>query len=253
MPKIKLTILGCGTMVPTKTSNPAGFLVETANKKILLDAGHGTIRRLTDTGYNIQDIDVVFISHFHTDHFGDAFSLVHSRWVDDAYRHRKHKKLLFVGPRGINKRYRQWRKIFWPEPEEFYPLTFKEGSGNFKFNKLALKAFPVRHVRWFPSVGATLTLGGKKIVYTGDLGSRQNITELIKEVKETDLLIIEGASIQPTANHFTLQQVKTVASQAQAKKTLLVHVQPRLLAYAKKFCRTNKGFIMGRDGLKLTI
>ncbi len=88
----------------TKERNPSGFIIEADNKKILLDAGHGIIRRMVDFGFNYQDIDLVFFSHFHTDHFNDAFSLVHSRWVDDIYAGKTNKPLLFLGPQGIEKK-----------------------------------------------------------------------------------------------------------------------------------------------------
>ena len=74
MSVFKITILGAGTMVPTKDRNPAGFLVEVGGEKILMDCGFGTIRRMNDLGYKLEDLDLVFVSHFHTDHFADAFT-----------------------------------------------------------------------------------------------------------------------------------------------------------------------------------
>ena len=43
---MKLTILGSGTAAPLLDRNCAGYLLEVAGKKLLLDSGAGTIRRL---------------------------------------------------------------------------------------------------------------------------------------------------------------------------------------------------------------
>ena len=124
MNNMKLTVLGSGVMVPTAERNPAGFLVEAGGQKILMDAGHGIIRRLTDYGLNLQDVDLVLATHFHTDHFADIFPLFHSRWVDDTYTGKANQELLIWGPKGTADRFKLWRQIFWVEPEEDYRTAF---------------------------------------------------------------------------------------------------------------------------------
>ncbi len=58
---MKLTILGSGTLLPTKERLPSSFLLETKESKILLDCGHGAIARLVELGYDPREIDGVFI------------------------------------------------------------------------------------------------------------------------------------------------------------------------------------------------
>ena len=247
MASFKITILGSGTMVPTKRRNPAGFLVEADGKKILLDCGFGTIRRLADLGCALEDLDLVFISHFHTDHFGDAFPLIHSRWVNDIYKSKHNKPLLFLGPGSLAKRFKLWRKIFWVEPKENYPVYFKEGTVKIKTGKLTIRTFAVKHVPWFKSVGIIFSYKGKKIVYTGDIGSKHNFEELVKTVKGADLLITEAACEKPTPNHYTIAQVKELKSKSKVKKVLIVHVRPQHEKSIKAFCRREKGFVFQED------
>jgi ribonuclease BN (tRNA processing enzyme) len=235
--QIKLTILGSGTMPPTKERNPSGFLVEIDKKYFLLDAGHGTMRRLTDYGYNIQDIDLLFISHFHTDHFGDAFNLIHSRWVDDNYNRRLHKSLVVMGPEGIEKRFKLWREIFWVEPNEYYPVKFLEGPRKKKIGDISLEIFPVSHVRWFQSVGIIIKYKKKKIVYTGDIGSDHDFNKLIKVCRNADLLITEASYKEPTPNHYTIKQVESLARKAKIKKVLVVHLRPQHLNVVEEACQ----------------
>lgn len=253
MSSFTLTILGSGTMVATKDKNPAGFLLEVGGKKILLDAGHGTIRRLTDYGFNIQDIGIVFISHFHTDHFGDAFNLVHSRFVDDTYHNRENKELTFWGPKGIERRFKQWRKIYWLEPEEHYPLTFLEGPRKMEINDSRIELFPVCHVRWFPSLGFCLERNGKKLVYTGDIGSCHNFNGLVETVKSADLLITEASYDKPTPNHFSIDQVVELVNKGNVDKVLVVHTRPHHTHNVENICRKDSRFVFAKDGTNITI
>lgn len=251
--KIALTVLGSGVLAMTKERNPSGFILEADNKKILLDAGHGVIRRMVDFGFNFQDIDLVFISHFHTDHFGDAFSLVHSRWVDDNYAGRVNKPLLFLGPEGIKERFSLWRRIFWVEPNESYPVEFKEGISEFKIGNIEIETFPVFHVKWFKSVGAVIKYGGKKIVYTGDIGSDHDFKELAERCKGADLVITEASYEKPTPNHYSIGQIKDLVRAAGIKKVLAVHIRPQQIDTVEKVCREETNLILGKDGLKIEI
>lgn len=243
----KLTILGSGTMMPTKERNPAGFLLELDNKRILLDCGFGTIRRLVDYGIDPQTINAVFISHFHPDHFGDAFNLVIARAVEDTFENKKSQKLLFIGPKELEKRYKMWRQIYWLEAED-YPLEFKEGIISRKIGSARIETFEIKHVTFFQSVAIRIRYDGKKIVYTGDLGSRQNINDLARETQNADLLIIEANFEKPTPNHFTLKQVEGLTKKANIKKVLVVHVPPHRISETKQLISQNPKFELGKDG-----
>lgn len=253
MQDIKITILGSGTMVPTKYRNPAGFLLEVENQKILLDCGHGIVRRLVDKGYDIQDIDLVFISHFHTDHFGDAFNLIHSRWVDDTYKVQTNKGLQVWGPKGIKNRFSLWRKIYWVEPKEKYPVYFKEGIGKLHLGKISIMSFEVKHVPWFQSIGAIIKYQSKKVVYTGDIGSKHNFGNLVKTVKGADLLITEASYYKPTPNHYTIEQVKNLKKAANVGKVLVVHIRPQHENEVKKALEKERGFLIKQDNSVIVV
>jgi len=250
----RVSVLGAGTLVPTKKRNPSGFLVEVGRKKILLDAGFGIIRRLIDLGFNLQEIDLVFVSHFHTDHFADVFPLVHSRWVEDIYKNcSKHKKLIMVGPKGLKKRWRLWRKIFWVEPKEDYPVLFREGKRKMSLGQSKISIFPVKHVRWFASVGIVIRYQGKKLVYTGDIGSKHSFKDLIKTCQEADLLITEASYEKPTPNHYTIKQVKKLAEKAKINKVLVVHTRPQHLERVRQVCKKEPAFIFAKEGARIKI
>ena len=67
---MKLTVLGSGkSNIGLPFRNTASHLIEASNTKILLDCGDGTRGQLSKLGLSAFDIDAVFFSHFHPDHF----------------------------------------------------------------------------------------------------------------------------------------------------------------------------------------
>ncbi|MFA6250083.1 MAG: ribonuclease Z, partial [Candidatus Shapirobacteria bacterium] len=184
---MKLTILGSGTSAMTKNRNPAGFVVESGGEIILLDAGFGVIRKLVDLGFDYQKIDLMGITHFHADHFGDAFNLIFARYVDDSYHQvLKPKGLNVMGPRGMEERLKKWREIYWPEESESYPVKFIEGESKLLVGEIMVETIKVIHVDHFESVAFRLTENGKTLVYTGDIGSRNRMDDLVKNFGQID-------------------------------------------------------------------
>lgn len=249
---LKITVIGTGGAVSTKNTNPSGFLLEAEGKRILLDCGTGIVRRLLDEGINPQTLDALALSHFHPDHFSDAFPLIVSRFVDDLHKGRKNKKLILYGPRGLRKRFKAWRKIFWLEPNEHYPLEFKEGIFKTRLGSVRLETFAVTHVPYFQSVGFKIKHYKKKIIYTGDIGSSHNINSLIKTCQNADLLIIEGTWVKrESPNHFSVVQIEKLAVQARIKKVLIVHTAPGQINKVAEYIRKNKKLVMARHGQRL--
>ena len=66
--KAKLTILGCGSAKPTKTTSPSGQLLELHDKSFLLDCGEGVQLTMQKLGVHTGRLYNIFITHLHGDH-----------------------------------------------------------------------------------------------------------------------------------------------------------------------------------------
>ena len=85
---MRITILGSGTAVPSWERFPSGVLVHTCGLNILVDIGPGTLRRLAQAGVGPDEVDIVLLTHYHTDHTADLPALLFAL-RNPAYRGRK--------------------------------------------------------------------------------------------------------------------------------------------------------------------
>lgn len=233
---LTLTVLGSGTMMPTRRRYPSGYLLRAGPWRILLDCGHLALARLVEERVDLHAIHVVCISHFHTDHFSGVLPLVHARWVDDVLRERVHRRLTVLGPQSLAERFRALRAVSWPEPAEEYPVQFLEGARRYRIGGVTITSFPVRHVPWFPSVGFRISVGRKSLVYTGDLGSRQD-PGFERELRGASALLIEAGTTKRAPSHFTVEEAVALAQRCGIRRVLLTHVRDEHLPVIRRAIR----------------
>lgn len=76
--KFELTILGCGSAVPTVQRNAAAQVLNVLERYFLIDCAEGTQQQLRRFHVPYNKINHVFISHLHGDHFFGLIGLISS-------------------------------------------------------------------------------------------------------------------------------------------------------------------------------
>ena len=71
---MRVTVLGSSASYPGPGQACSGYLVEAAERRVLLDCGHGTLANLGCV-LDPASLDAVFLSHGHPDHFADLYAL----------------------------------------------------------------------------------------------------------------------------------------------------------------------------------
>ena len=78
MGKFEINILGCGAAVPTVRHMTTAQLVNIHDKIFLVDCGEGTQTQIWKSGIKVTNMNHIFISHAHGDHFFGLVPLLSS-------------------------------------------------------------------------------------------------------------------------------------------------------------------------------
>ena len=85
----EMRIIALGTGLPTPTTvaqKNSAWLVELGNGDIFLfDIGAGSMTNLFGLRPDFSKIDKVFLSHLHSDHFGDLDAFIVGSWLSGRY------------------------------------------------------------------------------------------------------------------------------------------------------------------------
>jgi len=225
---ITVTILGSGTCVPSLDRSAAAVLMETCGMRLLFDIGPGTMRRLLESGTGIQDIDSLFISHFHPDHTGELAAFLFATKYPDPGRRKK--PLTIVGGPGFRSFYEQLVDVYqgWIHLPEICRLVEVDPNDRMPpdgaFNAIDVDFAAVAH-RPESLAFRIGTPDGASVVVSGDTAYSENLVRL---ALKTDLLICEAALPDEFSveGHMTPSTAGRTAAEAGAGTLVLTHFYP---------------------------
>lgn len=220
--QLRVTVLGSGTAVPVADRFPAGYLVQTASAKVLVDCGPGTLRRLPQVGVDLDAIDAVFLTHYHTDHCADVgpllFALRSPRYAGRKPLH------LFAAP-GLLRFLETLASVWpWTLPKGYELRANELAPGDFAFLDLAVRALPIRHTA--QSLGYRFTArGGASAAFSGDA---DECDELVDLARDADVFVCDAAfpDAQRVEGHLTPGLAGEHAQRARARSLWLTHFYP---------------------------
>lgn len=76
MEKFEITILGCGSALPTTRHNPTSQVVNIREKLYMIDCGEGTQLQMRHAQLKFSRLNHIFISHLHGDHCFGLIGLI---------------------------------------------------------------------------------------------------------------------------------------------------------------------------------
>jgi len=222
---MRVTTLGTGTIALAPGRARAGVLVEAGSVRLLLDCGSGCTQRLADHGVDWMGITHVALTHFHADHFGDLPTLVFA-WKYGALPARS-APLEVCGPVGTSALLGRLADAFgeWLRDPGF-PLEVREiapGETIALPGDVRLSARKVPHTD--ESVAYSVEHGGRRVVYTGDMGYDPTLAEW---AGRCDLLVCECSLPQGMAVpiHLTPEECGAIAAAARPGHLVLTHFYP---------------------------
>lgn len=94
----EITLMGVkgGPAIRPGSNMPSSTLLRMGGKTILVDAGLGVTRGLCDAGVPLTDLDLIVITHLHSDHYLELGPLFHTAWTAGLTR-----PVPVIGPFGL--------------------------------------------------------------------------------------------------------------------------------------------------------
>jgi ribonuclease BN (tRNA processing enzyme) len=228
-----ITVLGSGTCIsslyqPFDFRNPSGHLIQFENTNILLDCGEGMRGQMNKIGFDYFQLNAIFISHFHPDHF-TVLPLLQSLAVR-AHLTKQKKKLIIGGPKGIEAFIKDQIKNTHAEKDcllyddNFFTILFYEYQDEEPIHIAEnIKLTPHRIAHNLPDPYALqISFGNTIIAYSGDSGMCDNLE---KVAKNADIFLCESTNSihENSATHLNAYQAAEIAKKAHVKKLVIVH------------------------------
>lgn len=116
---LDLVFLGTSASMPTAQRAAAALLLRRGGERLLFDCAEGTQRQLQRSTVGLPDLEEIFLTHFHGDHFLGLPGMLKTF----ALRGRDGVPLTVYGPHGLRELFRQLKPFLGRLP---YPLTTVE-------------------------------------------------------------------------------------------------------------------------------
>jgi ribonuclease BN (tRNA processing enzyme) len=175
---------------------PSSSLLEIGERKIVVDCGLGVTRGLTDAGMNLKTLDLVFITHLHSDHVLELGPLIHTAWTAGLS-----SPVTVLGPPGIGDYWRHFVRSLEFDidiriADEGRPdirrLVRVEEFGEGKvFEQAGLKVFALRvnHPPVTDCFALRFEQGGRSVVFSSDTAYFPPLADF---ARNADILVHEA-------------------------------------------------------------
>jgi ribonuclease BN (tRNA processing enzyme) len=213
---LDLLFLGSGNAFAAQGRAFSSFLLD---GRYLFDCGPTVLQQLAKAGLQTDDIDVVFISHFHADHFfGLPFLFLDARYGGRT------KPLTIVGPPGLEERTKQLMALGYARilDEAHFERRYIEVTDDFSGRAcdLAFRAAQVKHVPDLECYAFRAELEGRTLVYSGD----STLCDGLLCLSQGADVIVTECSCKGNDVHLTPAGVETVAKQSPGARVIVTHL-----------------------------
>jgi len=226
--KIKIKFLGSGDAFGSGGRLQTCIYIESDDTGLLLDCGASALISMKQFGVRLLDIDSIFVTHLHGDHFGGIpFFILDSQLIS-----RRTDPLLIAGPPGMKKRVLEAMEVFFPgssRVKQKFEIIFEELPPTVptRLGAVNVTAYSAVHGSGAPSYALRVEVSGKTIVYSGDT---EWTGGLIEAVDGADLFICEAYFYdKKMKNHLNYQTLMDHQSDLNCKKIIVTHMSEDML------------------------
>ncbi|MCB9209284.1 MAG: MBL fold metallo-hydrolase [Ignavibacteriales bacterium] len=253
---MELIFIGTSSGRTSLTKFHSSLLFKINSKNILIDSGDGISKTLLNQKISANKITDIIFSHYHSDHLAGLPSLITQMIINN----RSESLNIFTHAELVEtlKHFLEISYIF------IEKLNFKINIEGFEFgkeikilNKFIFTAKQNSHIKnkhniesetiKFLSAGFLFNVDSKKIIYTSDIGDKNDLYLFPNE--SPDIFITES-------NHIELKEIEEAANLLRLKKVYLTHIddESTILSWYNKLSDDQKEiFILAEDGMKISL
>ncbi len=225
-----LQFVGCGDAFGSGGRFNTCFHLVGRNINALIDCGATSLVSMNKLAINPNDINVIFLTHFHADHVGGVPSFL----LDANYVLKRDRDLTIAGPPSLKSRYGGLMEADFPGAKTLelrFPLMLRELEIGKRAEVGALRVTPFHVVhddRAGPCLGFRFEAEGKVIAFSGDTEWTDTLIDI---GHEADLFICEAYTRdKPIATHMALSSLERHLGQIRPKRLILTHMSNDMLA-----------------------
>lgn len=227
---------------------PSSSLLELGGRTIVVDCGLGVTRGLVDAGISLKALDLIFITHLHSDHVLELGPLIHTAWTAGLAT-----PVTVFGPRGTGRYWQRFceavefdidiRIVDEGRPDIRKLVSVAEfGEGSVLDERgLTVTALRVDHPPVTECFALRFEHGGRSVVFSADTAFFPPLAEF---ARGADILVHEamledgverlvartgnGARLREHlfASHSLAEEAGRIASDAGVRRLVLNHLIP---------------------------
>ncbi|MER9347606.1 MBL fold metallo-hydrolase [Mesorhizobium sp. M0227] len=227
---------------------PSSSLLQMGGRCIVVDCGLGVTRGLVDAGISLKSLDLIFITHLHSDHVLELGPLIHTAWTAGLAA-----PVHVFGPPGTDHYWQRFCQAMEfdieirivdegrPDIRDLVSIVeFGEGQV-LEQGGLTVSALRVEHPPVTDCFALRFEHGGKSVVFSADTAFYPPLAEF---ARSADILVHEamleqgierlvartgnGARLKGhlLASHSFAEEAGSIASDAGVKRLVLNHLIP---------------------------
>ena len=244
---IELVLLGTGSPIPDPNRAGPTTLVRVGTTNLLFDCGRGALLRAAAAGTGAAQLDAVFLTHLHSDHYTDLGDVVTTHWIMTF----DQKALPVYGPARTQEVVDGLLASLGPDIEfrlahhddltaaPDVAVTELAGTETIELGAARVVTAPTEHRPASPSLAYRVEHDGHAVVLAGDTLPCDGLDRLcfgaevlVHTVIRDDLIRnIPVPRLQDVCDyHSTVAQAAQTAARGGVERLLLTHCVPPMLA-----------------------
>ena len=247
---MRVLIVGCGDAFGSGGRLQSCYHVEAGATRFLIDCGTTVLIGLSRLNIDPNDIDTIFISHLHGDHYaGLVWWLVHAQHVA-----KRTTPLTVVGPAGTEARVAAAAEALFPGSmalKRRFQLRFVDlvNGRPTEIAGVRVVPFEVNHPSGAPSYALRFMVGDKVLAFSGDT---EWVDNLIAAADNADLYITECYEFDGAPRyHMSWTRIAQELKRMAPKRVVLTHMAEAMLARGAEI--DYPGVLLAEDGLVLDL